>query len=567
MGGNYRDEKRPQRDRDDRTNNRDRTGGRAFDSFTRDGDGDGRQQRNGAGRYKNDDGAPIEKRDRDRTKSWRDRDPERQRNDDRRWTGRDRDHHTERDPEWFDEPAQDKQQAHTQQDFQKWMEQMKKAKNAADASESVEAAEARIEAEKPAIKSAPAVEAGPDKFFMAFGGSSSLDLKKEPEQQESATKPKTAGGKSSRFTSFFSQPQEDASRQGKTEPATPAAGPPGIPPNLPPGLEGLFSRPSGRSASNAAPVPIPASLGGDDKQAFQQLLAKLQKQTLSATPPGLSLFSPPPVDQKPTDSQEQRSASGGQSTREIHAPRPQPQSARPEHLLRDIVGAHQRSGSGGSAPSRDAAPSSASARNNSNTEFLMNLMRGPHSQSNTPKQQQQPQQPPQGQGQGHGQDGEQQQQQRRPQPPPGFGGGMEDSEGRQPTQILQRPPHPPGLDQMPPGWMPPPPGQRGAGGGPGGPGPGPPPGMMPPPGLRGMPPMFPPNFPPGAMPPPPGNMPMPPPGFFNGPPPPHGFGPPPPGMPPGFNGPPPPDFGGSPPPFESRGGMPHPPPGRGYSRQ
>ena len=552
MGGNFRDEKKPVQREGDRTTTtlRDRTSGR-LDGLARDVDSENRQQRNGLGRSKleswhksESETVLTDRKDRDRTKSWRDRDPDAARNDDRRWGGadRDRDQRAEREPEWFDEPVQEKKEAHTQQDFQKWMEQMKKAKIAASGGPdiSTEAAEARIQAEKPAVKSAPAVEAGPDKFFMAFGGSSSLEQKNEPEQKEAAPKPK-AGGKSSRFTSFFSQPQEEPARQ---QPPTPAATAP-PPSSGPPDLAALLA---------ARP---PAGHPSDDKQAFQQLLAKLQKQTMSATPPGLSLFSPP--QQQPQSDRSgngavvspgpyqqrdgRRDASGPQ---EILAPRPQQQSARPDQLLRDFAsGQHQRTASQGSST---APRENTSARNNSNTEFLMNLMRGPHSQSNTPKQHQQPQQPPPHPDDA---DGRTSQQQRRPQPPPGFhydpSGDGESRSGQQPTQILQRPP--PGLDQMPPGWMPPPPGQRGAGGP-----------MMPPPGLRGgpMPPMFPPNFPPGAIPPPPGNMPMPPPGFFNGPPP-HGFGPPP-GMP--FNGPPG-AFGS--PPFEERG-MP-PPPGRGYNRQ
>ncbi|KAK3179490.1 hypothetical protein K4F52_009062 [Lecanicillium sp. MT-2017a] len=586
MGGNFRDEKRAPRDKDDREPTRDRQT-RGFDGFSRDRDADGENRtRNGMNRNRlepwqreasNNDGAAPERRDRDRTKSWRDRDPEPvdNRSNDKRW-GRDRDQRgdrgdrAERDPEWFDEPVREQREAHTQQDFQKWMEQMKRAKNAS-MQDSQSAAEALIESEKPAVKSAPAVEAGPDKFFMAFGGNSAMDSKAQPEQQDSAVPAKKTAGKSSRFTSFFGG--AGASDDGRrTEPPAPPSNAPSAPPGFGPGVSGMGAPPGGGG-------------GDDEKQAFQQLLAKLQKQSMSATPPALSLFSaPPPPSQNQGDGGKKSSVTSpepsqryggerrdGPTSRppqqpEIHAPRPQQQNARPEQLLQDLVGHHQRASSQ-SSNHREAPPA---ARNNSNTEFLMNLMRaGPDAQrgdqlQNMISRQQQTQKSPEG---------------GRPAPPPGF--NMDepvrspDQDPRNPSHMHQRPP-PPGLDQMPPNWMhgPPPPGQRG-------------PPMIPPPGLPGgppnrnmpMPPMFPPNFPPGAMPPPeamggmpPRNMPMPPPGFFNGPPPPHGYGPPP-GMP-GFNGPPPHQGGGpdprsyGSPPFEGGRGMPpHGEPARGNYRQ
>lgn len=443
---------------------------------------------------------------------------------------------------------------------------MKRAKNAST-QDSQSAAEALIESEKPAVKSAPAVERGPDKFFMAFGGSN-IDNKMPSEQQQDAAAPaKKTIGKSSRFTSFFggSAPPDDGRR---TESSAPPSNAPSAPPGFGPGAGGL----------GTPPVAPP----DEEKQAFQNLLAKLQKQSMSATPPAMSLFSAPPP-QRHGDGQKKSSVGspdpsqqlGGerredamsrpQQPHEIHAPRPQQQNARPEQLLQDLVGHHQRASSQSSNQREQPA-----ARNNSNTEFLMNLMRaGPDPQRSEQlqnlisRQQHHPQQnakSPEG---------------GRPAPPPGFGGINEqvrspDQDPRNAAQMNQR--VPPGLDQMPPNWMhgPPPPSQRGGGGGGGGHP------MMPPPGLPGgppnrnmhMPPMFPPNFPPGGMPPPdaiggmpPRNMPMPPPGFFNGPPPPHGFAPPP-GMP-GFNGHPPPQQqgGGGPdllrsygsPPFEGRG--------------
>lgn len=594
MGGNYRDETKST----DRDGAKDRQG-RGADALGRDKDrdADGRT-RNGQSKKLDSwqktepstEAASNERRDRDRTKSWRDREPEtpvdNSRGGDKRW-GRERDQRAERDPEWFDEPAKDQRDVHTQQDFQKWMEQMKKAKNAQDIQSTDD-----VEPEKPAVKSAPAVEQGPDKFFMAFGGGSAMDSSPQTDQPDGSNKAKTVG-KSSRFTSFFGGGQEDA-RQ-RTEPATPATGAPSVPPGLAHLLGGMGGA-AGRGGS-AGPE--------DEKQAFQQLLAKLQKQSATGTPPGLSLFSPPQQNQSDGGKkssavtspepfqqlgQERREGPTArpqqqQQQQEIHAPRPQQHNARPDQLLQDLVGHHQRASSQSSSQ-RDPS----TAKNNSNAEFLMNLMRaGPADAHRAeqlqnmmarpgPMQQKHSAMPPMHERDAHGHQ-QHQQQQGRPGPPPGFP-AMDDSyrssdqEPRQnPTQILQRPPPPPGLDHMPPNWMHgppppgvgPPPGQRG-----GGP-------MIPPPGLPGglptrnmpMPHMFPPNFPPGAMPPhPPPDMarnmpPMPPPGFFNGPPPmmSHGYGPPPPGMPGFNNGPPLPDhhhraFGS--PPFDGRG-MPPPP--------
>ncbi|KAF5657936.1 hypothetical protein FHETE_10129, partial [Fusarium heterosporum] len=554
MGGNFRDDKRQPRERDEREPARDRPA-RNLDALSRDRDVDDNEgrSRNGTNRkqsepwYKNEPTTTTtpaaettmtpDKRERiDRAKSWRERDSAADAHDDRhnnnnnnnrvqdrRW-GRDRDQRVEREPEWLDEPLEEHPEAHTQQDFQKWMEEMKKAKAGIPAtsgkSANIEAAEAMIEAEKPPVQSAPAVQVGPDKFFAAFAG--------PEEAKEAVSKPK-ATGKSSRFTSFFAQPQEEP--RGRTEPPTPMTGPPvnsGIPLPLP--FFGGLAPPGG-----PAPHGGPAPSGGpdDERQAFQQLLAKLQKQTMSATPPGPSPFAAPqgtpPNVGRPNmitspDSPFQQYGPDRRMegplgrppphhVQEILAPRPQPQAARPEQLLQDLVGQRQR------APSQGSGRPDA-ARNNSNTEFLMNLMRAPADpQRNDLLMRMGPQLPKPGQmpqESDFSRDDRGPQRQMRPQPPPGF--PMEerfhnppdvDARPNQPTQILQRPPPPPGLDhQMPPSWMPggqmPPPQPRGP--------------MIPPPGLPGgpvgpggpgpnrnmpMPHMFPPNFPPGVMPPPP----------------------------------------------------------------
>lgn len=605
MGGNFRDEKRPSRD--DRL-------GRSFDTFARDGDEDARSRNNGLGKGKPDpwhkaeatEARVPEKRERiDRAKSWREREPEPDapedhgatRYENKRWG---REQRVEREPEWFDEPAEPKVEGRTQQDFQKWMEEMKKSKSgqpAATQPAAMPASESSAESAKPPMRSPPPAEAGPDKFFMAFGSTTGVDVA-SPNEQPDATRPKPAA-KSSRFTSFF-----QSHDGGKHEQAMPM-GPP--PPQQPQSMGGLAA------LLGAAGPALGANPPDEEKQAFQQLLAKLQKQSVSATPPGPSPFAAPapnngsegsrqnvgpsPFQYSPRDDRHDgpMPRPPPQHAQEILAPRPQQQSARPEQLLQDLVGHHQRVSSQGSG--RADAPHA--VRSSSNTEFLMNLMR-PASDSQRSDsammraaQQAQKQIPPMvhpiEREAEFSQESRHAQRHMRPPPPPGFPmeeafrGGEADIGHSRPTQILQRPPPPPGLDQMPPGWMgggqmpPPPPQQqqqpqhqpqqpqhqRG-------------PMLPPPPGLPGglgrnghnghsgpMPHMFPPNIPPmphpeamGNM--PPRNMGPPPPGFFNGPPPPHGFIPP--GMG-GFNGPPGPEsFVGSP--FEARG-MPPSAGGRG----
>ena len=600
MGGNFRDDKRPSRD--DRL-------GRSFDTFGRDGDEEARSRNNGLNKgkpdpwHKNEASEPRvpEKRERiDRAKSWREREPEAdapedhgagRSHDNKRWG---REQRVEREPEWFDEPVEPKVEGRTQQDFQKWMEEMKKSKSGQPAGTqpaAVPSSESPPQSAKPPVRSPPAAETGPDKFFMAFGSTTGMDVT-SPSEQADTGRPKPTV-KSSRFTSFF-QSQDG----GKHEQPLPMAAT-GPPPQPPPanGLAALLG-----AASGGAQAP------DEERQAFQQLLAKLQKQSVSATPPGLSPFAAPPPNNAPEGGRQHAGLSPfqyqqrddrqdgpmprppPQHAQEILAPRPQQQTARPEQLLQDLVGQHQRVSSQGSGRG-DGHPS----RNNPNTEFLMNLMRaGPDSQrsdsammraAHQAQKQVLPMPHPNEREAEFAQDSRNAQRHMRPPPPPGFPmddafrGSEADIGQTRPTQILQRPP-PPGLDQMPPGWMgggqmpPPHPQQQQPQHQPQQPqhqrGP-----MIPPPGLAGgpgrngpnvpngpMPHMFPPNMPP--MPPPeamgnmpPRNMGPPPPGFFNGPP--HGFIPP--GMG-GFNGPPGPEspFVGSP--FETRG-MPPSAGGRG----
>jgi len=597
---------------------------RTFESFSRDvKDGkdtdheerDNRVARNGIGRGRNeptwrereankekDNDVPPVPRDRnsngdrlaDRNRGWREKDREDtadrggRRNDqrergDRNW-GRER--REDKDPEWMDEPLEEKSQARTQEDFQKWKEQMhldkgsKQPTPAVDEMFKPDAGASFFGLEKEKVDTPLAIDSGPDKFFGMWGAKEEVATDSTAEK-EGPVKAKTTG-KASRFTSFFS-PQDEPQRR-LTEPPPPI---PSLPAN---GLEVLFgaSKNTGNAQSN------------QEKEAFQHLLQKLQSQTLAGPPPQsnapsqpkppapekfqtIPASSPDPYQQYRQERQEEpRPSTRNQpSIQDILAQRQmaasQPQ-LRQEQMLQELIGQRQNNLS---------QPSSRNDPNrNNNTEFLMGLMQNaraaPEPQRTEqvllrmpPKinDRQLQQQMMEREQMEMARERERERASRRPGPPPGFYEDPsqfqrnlipQERQPPQPTQILQRPP-PPGLDmgwdrqpQIPPQHQHrPPPGLQNA----------PPPQQQQQqqqnrgPGGGMIPQMFPPGFPVNTFPPPDGmprNMMQPPPGFFGGPPPP-GF------MPPmnGFQGGPPgPDgFGGM---FDGRG---PPPPQQGGFRR
>ncbi|KAK3390953.1 hypothetical protein B0H63DRAFT_127893 [Podospora didyma] len=460
--------------------------------------------------------AQISARERiEKAKSWRDRQPDdkqdnrhNERTNDRTYERRwDREQRTEREPEWVEEPADDRpSQGHTEEDFKKFMESMK-ASRAGGASKSDEKTAMLLDKPAPEVPepdlkvaSAPAVESGPDKFFAAYG---SIDASAAAAEAKEASRPK--GGKSSRFMAFLAPTSQDDSR-AKTEPPTPAAAPP----------------PTG-SGNDAGPQ------SEADKEAFALLIQKLQRsglgsmlQSPSGLPPqypfnkpsepqtqplpqtqtqtqGPSLIqdlldrqksavaSPEPFQQYGGDRREDPRLRAQQlGIHDIVSPRPMappvqpPPVSRPEQALHDLVAQrHQlpnqnnnnNNNNNGNNSNRTSQNVSAI---NSNTEFLMRLMQSHRDAPEPPRTEQlmvrmpqpnkqvtmpnMPDREPdyqrdrgmsQRQQQQHHQ---QQQQQLRGQIHPGF---MDDQfhhpadvgvDSRpQPTQILQRPP-PPGLD-------------------------------------------------------------------------------------------------------------------------
>ncbi|KAI8624549.1 hypothetical protein F5Y19DRAFT_454136 [Xylariaceae sp. FL1651] len=588
-------ERRP-RDVEDRDNNPDRPR-RNFSEFSREKEADDNDKlrKNGLTRNRSDNPwvrdnneAPQPRERFDRSKSWRDRtddhpdnqhDRPRERPYERRWD-RDRDQRQEREPEWLDEPDE-QSQAHTQEDFKKFMETMKgKTSSKVEATPTlamdVLKPQEKIDVDatkSKSVKSTPAIELGPDKFFAAFAHNATVEgnnIEVVKENAAPAAKPKSG----SRFQTFFSS-QEQARHQ--PEPPTPMTAPPAAAESNP--LLALMGSPKPGTQQDAA-----------EKVAFQALLLKLQKQTLQAsTPPSVGFSEPPPnhdfgsknVMTSPgpfqpygQERREESIARAPLQVQEIHAPRPQQNAQftvmRPEQqILHDLIG--QRHPSQNSAGSRAEQPSSRNS--NPNTEFLVSLMQGGRNASEPQRNEQlimrmpQPSRPaqipptpdrePDFQ---HERGSSQHQAGVRPSgllgffDEPGLHRREQEARPQQPTHILQRPGQgPPGLDQMPPSnWMQTSGQQLPTSGRP----------MIPPPGLPGnqragpLPGSYP-NFPMGGFPPPDGmagppprNM-APPPGFFGGPPP--GFIPHP-GMG-GFQGPEALAFG-----FDGRG---MPPPGSG----
>ncbi|KAH8681229.1 hypothetical protein BX600DRAFT_504952 [Xylariales sp. PMI_506] len=464
--------------------------------FSRDKEGEegDRPRRNGLnrnrteqpswGRANNSDNDPAPARERfDRAKSWRDRDRDEQLGDDKpRDRGGDRrwgEHRQEREPEWLDEPMEEKAQGHTAEDFQKFMESMKASKstgpakseqNPASATEGI-SRDALLETDKFTAKSAPAIELGPDKFFANFASPSSTDSSKPTEQKESAaSKPKTG----SRFQNFFTT-QED---RRQTEPSTPA---PSIPIQETNPLLAFAAAASANKGSSASPVN---QQDASEKVAFQALLQKLQKQSLSShTPPSGGYPAPPHVHEAGPKSSV---ASPGPYPPFIHdgreepqnrppppqdmrAPRPQQPNQLPpmrteQQMLQDLIG--QRHPMPSQMPGR--ADHSQSRSSNSNAEFLMALMQGGRSNVEPPRTEQvirmpQPSRPAQipqtpDRELDYQRERSSSQHQGRPQGLPGFFDEPQlphheqDNRRQQPTQILQRQ-GPPGLEQMHPNWM------------------------------------------------------------------------------------------------------------------
>ncbi|CAI4212580.1 unnamed protein product [Parascedosporium putredinis] len=483
MGGvdRYRDDRRT-RDRDE--TDKPNVNRRTYDSTSRDKDAandennEGRP-RNGVARGKSDTwfkneaaNEGLSARERiDRAKSWRDRDRENDaledrssnRTYDRRWGGRDRDQRAERDPEWMDAPADEKAGGHTEEDFKKFLESMKARDGGASSKPAAQPSEPPAEAPKKA-EYTPSIEPGPDKFSWH----SPLPCYRDRHFRGSG--PLNGG-----------HPQHPQHLQHSQHP----------------------QHPQHQQHPQEAGLPAPE----EEKVAFQQLLMKLQKQSLqvSPAPAAPSSFSEPPHAPPATSSAGPefpiRAAAKAASPESANVPygsggheppaddsgkgpswpfpiiAPQPMlphqtaAARQDQLLQNLVG-HR----GDSAQRGDPL----AVRNNSNTEFLMNLMR---SQPEAPRTEQMMLRMPQPQKSAPIPHVAERDPEFRPMiPPPGLPGGISRNMPLPPG--MYPPSFPPGgpgfpgpeaMGGMPPRNMQPPPGIFGA----------PPPGFFPPPGVGG----------------------------------------------------------------------------------
>lgn len=391
---------------------------RGFDTFSRDKDGDHDQdrerdtRRNGTGRsrteswFRTDGDAQLPARDRtsngdklaDRNRGWREKDRDdkvvergdRHDRGDRRW---DRDQRQERDPEWMDEPADERNQAHTQEDFQKWKEQMQgKDKPAAARKAPVEESSDAVgfsATEKPKVDTVLAIDTGPDKFFGMWGTPKDDNGQNlSAVAKERSSKPQ-AIGKASRFTSFFTPQEETSQSQFESQPPAP-------PPSD--GLGALFQ--------NSAP-------DSREKAAFAELLQKLKGNSFTEPAPpmpsqqqpkvhpsdiqqNIPITSPEPPQQYRPGNQDDSRPTTRNSQPNIQSLLTQRQGAgsqptiRQEQMLQELVG--QRQNALSQSSSRPEQPQS-----RSNTEFLMNLMQSTKAATELPRNEQPPMRMPQSQ--------------------------------------------------------------------------------------------------------------------------------------------------------------------------
>ncbi|KAF2754380.1 hypothetical protein EJ05DRAFT_139701 [Pseudovirgaria hyperparasitica] len=198
---------------------------------------------------------------------WRDRERDRDREhirdkrDDREWNrGR-----TDDDPEWMatDSAGAEKKHGHTQEDFQRWMKEMKnKTSGRDDVMNAPESVEKPLETSKPTKTSVPPsqtagslpptqlFEGSTEKLFGIWGESKQTSAK----DAEITAAPRAAANKSkpSRFASLFSPQEEKLGEEATVSQGTPIA---------------------------AASVEF-----ADDKAGFQRILQMLGNTTVSPSP-------------------------------------------------------------------------------------------------------------------------------------------------------------------------------------------------------------------------------------------------------------------------------------------
>ena len=261
----------------EKDNGRDIRGGRGFDNYRRNGDreGNGEERRHGQGRGRNepswyrDDHQQGDEESKDGPKrDWRDKLAGRAHNRDKSTGG-----NQEKEPEWLDEPD-DKKQAHTLDDFQRWKEKMKASNG--PVSETPTSPEPGPHHERTFSGTAAKKVETPlvvDSTFDAFFGNFAAKKNDSGTHGEEAAK---MAVRASKFTGFFG-PKAEPKPQ---EPPTPTA-------------------PRPDSAKDRS---------SEDKEGFQRILKLLDQQQSSSsrnitpfreqTPRNLPQ-SPPPLPQSP----------------------------------------------------------------------------------------------------------------------------------------------------------------------------------------------------------------------------------------------------------------------------
>lgn len=254
---------------------------------------------------------------------WRDRERDRgDRDRDREWTrgaGR-----VEEDPEWMDTPrnAKEKKQAHTQEEFQRWKEQMR-AKDSGPVEKEEPKQESPVEVAAPANpppkpslpQSTSDVPSGP--LFGNWG----KDTRLEPAAVAPDTvkaKPKMA--QKSKFATMFAKPEEPVAHQ---ESPPVSALPPGSVASPPPGATGADEDKEGFKR-------ILLMLGGNpaNQQPPQAVIAPLNSSRHGGIPLEMHSQSPP-EESRPTRQPVQRSLEQQAMLENILAPRPSGPESRP----------------------------------------------------------------------------------------------------------------------------------------------------------------------------------------------------------------------------------------------
>ncbi|RKF73918.1 hypothetical protein GcM1_242138 [Golovinomyces cichoracearum] len=312
-----------------------------------------------------------EKDDRDDSKveKYMEKNGEKQDQADRRWD-KSRDQRHENEPEWMEDQVEEKHQAHTLADFEKWKEQMQgkdKAVKSMVGDRFNDPDTPLTAVEKSKIETPLDFDPGLDKFLGLINSKEEKRTDSMLEASNDIEKKTKITGKASRFTSFFTSQDESHKINQDLQVDTQSLSPDTV------------KNPKNNAQSDA------------EKEAFQQLLLKLQRQTLQAS----SSLENSPSQSKPSVLENISSASprtqdvyqnyknechdeirsktrlSQQAFQDIFTQRQIASSqnaVRPEQMLQELVSQRQNALGQASITIDQHQP------RNANTEFLMGLM-------------------------------------------------------------------------------------------------------------------------------------------------------------------------------------------------